>query len=112
MLIDTDNKLVVFRKDTVLTLEELWNLVYTLEPDEPVEEVTPTRLINPEERDRYIIEPKRIYDVPSFSDHRITYSVVEFTDYSWSCSCPNFLYRLQSVGAYCKHMNYAMYMED
>jgi hypothetical protein len=100
MIIDTDEKLVIFRADEVLTLDELWALIDLLEPglldapDVEVQEVRP-----PSEYIRYI------YEVPSRNSTNV-YAVVNFNDGSWACSCPDWIHR-RSDSPYlnpCKHI--------
>ena len=108
MILDTDAQTVMFRAGEILTLDQVWSIIYILEPelDQPVE-FTPKYWceVNLEETGRYIVEPQRIFNVRSDSDWNTSYAVVAFTDYSWACSCPDWQHRRQFTGEYCKHMN-------
>lgn len=119
MLLDTEAKTVTFKAFETLTLEQLWNIVYILEPEETV---TPAYTfeytsvywceINLEETSRYIIEPEKIFEVESFGDWNKRYAVVKFTDRSWGCSCPDWQHRKQFTGEYCKHMLHVLRFMD
>lgn len=106
MLLDTDAKTVTFKAFETLTLDQLWSVIYILEPELDVPVLTPQYWceINLEETGRYIIEPAQIFRVQSDEHFGKEYAVVKFTDYSWACSCQDWYFRKQFTGEYCKHM--------
>jgi len=53
------------------------------------------------------MEPKeRVvqWTMPSESDPRKEYTVTLYSDGTWKCSCPHWIFRLQKTGEDCKHI--------
>jgi hypothetical protein len=97
MIIDTDEKTVVFPGYTKLTVDQLWALIDVLDPFE----------MEHGDEDGRVKQSDicHIYEMPSQS-RRGTYALVQFADDSWACSCPDWIHR-KSKSPYndpCKHI--------
>jgi hypothetical protein len=109
MILDTDAKTVTFVKPQTLTLAQLWSLIDLLDDDvEDDADVLLKLSNNIAEFGRHNIGITKIYQVDS--DTRLTvYSVVEFEDGTWTCSCPDWVHRRSLDGTNCKHIQRLSY---
>lgn len=50
------------------------------------------------------MQPSAVHTVTSDRDRTVTYSVSEWPDGQWACSCPDFEIRRAPKGEHCKHI--------
>lgn len=126
MIIDTDNQLITFSHET-LCVHELRSMVALLEFWGGDVELEETHGITPDEalaelREKLSFDPNKVrlvkaVDFTSFSSLNTKYVVVELSDETFACSCPDWIYRHdlpenqhEEYGYWCKHIMAALNM--
>jgi hypothetical protein len=111
MILDTDAKTVTFVKPQTLTLAQLWSLIELLdddvEDDAALSDVLVKLSNNAAEFGRHNIGITKIHLVDSDTRLKV-YSVVEFEDGTWACSCPDWVHRRSEDDTNCKHIKRLM----
>lgn len=98
MILDTNSKTVTFKAGETLTLDQLWNIVYILEPDEPEAEPMPVPFP--------LTRAHVIQQVRSDANWHHWYSVVQLLNGRWICSCQDFWQRNKyDLKDTCKHID-------